>query len=134
MQFRIFNCHVCPIVVWYSRSTLADFKNINTKTQIIAIMFVVGLAEDLASLSTVLQYLVKPTPRTSIFFLITVPCYIALTYLFRFEIFSFFETYSKSGGLVIFVIGLSEVVLYLLMLIIYVPYSTGHYKPIQGAR
>jgi hypothetical protein len=35
----------CPIVVWYCRSTLADFKNINAKTQIIAITSVVGLVE-----------------------------------------------------------------------------------------
>jgi hypothetical protein len=69
--------------------------------------------------------LIELSPRKiSLVFLVFIPAFIAFTYLFRNQIFSFFQIYWMAGALAIMMIGIVEVVLYLIMLAIYAPYGT----------
>jgi hypothetical protein len=70
--------------------------------------------------------LIEISPRKiSILFLILIPTFITLTYIFRNQIFSFFQLYLTSGALAISIIGIIELALYFLMLAIYAPYKTA---------
>ena len=75
-----------------------------------------------------LPNLIELSPRKiSLVFLVLIPAFIAFTYLFRNQIFSFFQMY-WSGALAIMMIGIIQVVLYLIMLAIYAPYGTTEPK------
>lgn len=80
---------------------------------------------DLGIIKFPLLGLIELSPRkTSLTFLVFIPLFIALTYLFSDQIFFFFQEHFMSGQLALLTIGITQVILYFIMLAVYAPYRT----------
>jgi hypothetical protein len=78
------------------------------------------LDAEIVVLRTVIQL---PPKDLSLIFLVIIPIFIAVSYVVRDQISSFFQMYFMSGDLAITIIGIIEIGSYLIMLYMYVPYK-----------